>query len=164
MNVYYFAYGSNMNSARMKARGLVFSAGEAAVLPGYRLAFNKQSHSRPTVAYANIVPASQRWVEGVVYQLDSEQELLKMDVFEGTPVRYSRERMLLQVGESVQGAWVYAANPAFINNQLLPESNYLAHLLAAKNHLSADYLHWLQTHPCIPSACAGGDDGLIFNV
>lgn len=164
MKVYYFAYGSNMNSARMAARGLVFSAGQAASLPGYRLAFNKQSHNRPTVAYANIVPALQARVEGVLYQLDSEKELLKMDVFEGTPVRYSRECMLLHVEETVFTAWVYTANPAFINNALLPESNYLAHLLAAESYLSTDYFHWLQTHPCTPSECSGGDEGLMFNV
>ncbi len=119
-----------MNLARMRARGMAFSAARPASLPGYRLAFNKQSHSRPTVAYANIVPASESCVEGVVYQLESISALEKMDFFEGTPVRYSRERMWLSCAGGRLAAWVYVANPAFINNELLPESNYLAHLLA----------------------------------
>jgi hypothetical protein len=59
MSFYYFAYGSNMNPARMQARGLVFSAAESARLPGYRLAFNKRSHCTPGVAYANVVHSAQ---------------------------------------------------------------------------------------------------------
>lgn len=165
MSACYFAYGSNMNLARMRARGMAFSAARPALLPGYRLAFNKQSHNRPTVAYANIVPASGRVVEGVLYHLEAPSALEKMDFFEGTPVRYSRERLWLHCGETRLAAWVYMANPAFINNALLPESNYLAHLLAGAEHLSADYLARLQCQPCQPSApSTDGEEGLLFNV
>lgn len=164
MSAYYFAYGSNMNPARMQARGLVYDRALAGRLPGYALRFNKQSHSRPTVAYANIVPASGRCVEGVLYQLAEDRALAAMDVFEGTPVRYSRERMVLLSDEGPVAAWVYVANPAFINNSLLPESNYLNHLLAGEAHLSADYLAWLCEHPAHRSAEPASEEGLRFNV
>lgn len=164
MSAYYFAYGSNMNPARMEARGLAYVRARVGRLPGYALRFNKQSHSRPTVAYANIVPASGQCVEGVLYQLADELALAAMDVFEGTPVRYSRERMVLCSDEGVVPAWVYVANPAFINNSLLPESNYLNHLLAGEAHLSADYLAWLRQHPAHSSPNLAGEEGLRFNV
>src|SRR5690606_570231 len=116
MQIRYFAYGSNMNPARMQARGLRYFQAVAATLDGFRLRFNKQSHSRPEVAYANIVPASGSCVEGVLYSLEEEAELLKMDLFEGTPVRYSRERLAFRTAEGLFPGWVYVANPAFINN------------------------------------------------
>ncbi|MFT6592552.1 MAG: hypothetical protein ACJAU3_000610, partial [Zhongshania sp.] len=84
----YFAYGSNMNPARMRARGLNFVRAESAVLPGFRLVFNKQSHCKPSVAYANVRPASKCRVEGVLYTLANAADLDLMDHFEGTPVRY----------------------------------------------------------------------------
>ena len=37
----YFAYGSNMNSERVKERGIIFSKREYGILEGFRLVFNK---------------------------------------------------------------------------------------------------------------------------
>ncbi len=39
----YFAYGSNMNPARMQARGLSVCEALAGRLPGYVLCFNKRA-------------------------------------------------------------------------------------------------------------------------
>lgn len=169
MNIpYYFAYGSNMNPARMQARGLTFNWAQAARLPGYRLRFNKQSHANPGVSYANIEPATGARVEGVLYQLCDAASMAVMDGFEGTPVRYSRESLAVQLageGEPVwQQTWVYLANPAFINNSLLPESRYLEHLLAGRDFLSGDYLAALRDHPSHQSEALAGDAGLKFNV
>ncbi len=57
---FYFAYGANM-SARQLAKRLRCSdvtalKRRAAVLPDYRLTFDKLSSSDPTIGYANIVP------------------------------------------------------------------------------------------------------------
>ncbi len=165
---HYFAYGSNMNPARMRARGLHFSTAEAAVLANFRLRFNKQSHCRPEVSYANIEPALGSRVEGVLYALEDSDAIGKMDHFEGTPVRYSRERLRIHTpgrgAAASEVAWVYLANPAYINNQLMPEQNYLAHLLAGEAFLSAEYLAWLHEHDCHPSEQPGGELGLLFNV
>ena len=159
----YFAYGSNMNPARMRARGLEFVSAEAATLPSFRLVFNKQSHCKPTVAYANIQPCCKSHVEGVLYTLRNVNDLSLMDHFEGTPVRYSRERFIVQTQSGPRATWVYIANPAFINNNLLPESTYLAHLLAGSEFLSSQYLSMLAAQESVLAEPLLGEQGLLRN-
>ncbi|HSC84269.1 MAG TPA: gamma-glutamylcyclotransferase family protein [Pseudomonas sp.] len=136
---YYFAYGSNMNPARMQARGLLVEEAMAGQLPGFALCFNKRAHDHPGRAYANIRHQPGARVEGVLYRLAAASEILKMDPFEGTPVFYSRERMAVHTGRGPIAAWVYVANPAWRAEGLAPSRAYLAHLLAGRPHLSADY-------------------------
>lgn len=159
----YFAYGSNMNPARMRARGLDFVKAESATLPGFRLVFNKQSHCRPSVAYANVKPSSNRQVEGVLYTLAKADELDLMDHYEGTPVRYSRECLYVVTATGPRSSWIYVANPAFINDSLLPESSYLEHLLAGRDFLSADYMQMLMRHESVLSEPILGEEGLLRN-
>ncbi len=132
------------------------------MLRGYALRFNKHSHSCPGVAYANVVAATGGGVEGVLYTLSDDAELDKMDVFEGTPVRYSRERMLVDTAAGAVATWIYVANPAFVCAGLLPEDRYLAHLLAGAEFLSPSYLQWLGEQPCQPAA-ESGKCGLLYN-
>ena len=54
---YYFAYGSNMNPARMAVRGMRYRQSLRAQLPGWQLAFNKRAHGKEGIAYASIVKA-----------------------------------------------------------------------------------------------------------
>lgn len=136
---YYFAYGSNMNPARMQARGLLVEEAMAGHLPGFALCFNKRAHDHPGRAYANIRHQAGAVVEGVLYRLASESEICKMDPFEGTPVYYSRERMAVHTARGLIAAWVYVANPAWREDGLAPSRVYLAHLLAGREYLSADY-------------------------
>jgi gamma-glutamylcyclotransferase (GGCT)/AIG2-like uncharacterized protein YtfP len=163
MTYCYFAYGSNMNPARLRARGLDFVKAEPANLPGFRLVFNKQSHCLPSVAYANVRPSSNRHVEGVLYTLAKADELDLMDHYEGTPVRYSRECLNVVTTTGLRSTWIYMANPAFINNSLLPESRYLEHLLAGRDFLSADYIQMLMRHERVLSEPILGEEGLLRN-
>ena len=109
---YYFAYGSNMNPARMRSRGLQFDEALAGQLRGFALCFNKRAHDRPERSYANIRYQRDGVVEGVLYRLSHADEIRKMDPFEGTPIFYSRERMPVITAQGVIAAWVYVANPA----------------------------------------------------
>ena len=93
----YFAYGSNMNPARVRERGISFHHACSASLGGFQLAFDKASRQHQGVGHANIVFAPGTWVEGVLYWLDSETEIGKMDRFESTPVNYSREVIQVDV-------------------------------------------------------------------
>ncbi len=136
---YYFAYGSNMNPARMQARGLLVEEAIAGQLPGFTLCFNKRAHDHPGRAYANIRHQAGAVVEGVLYRLSAASEIFKMDPFEGTPVYYSRERMPVQTAQGPISAWIYVANPAWREEGLAPSRSYLAHLLAGRDHLSAPY-------------------------
>ncbi|UCO96591.1 gamma-glutamylcyclotransferase [Metapseudomonas lalkuanensis] len=136
---FYFAYGSNMNPARMRSRGLVFSEAMAGRLEGYALCFDKRAHDRPGRSYANIRYQRDGVVEGVLYRLAHEDEIWKMDPFEGTPIFYSRERMPVMTAQGVQPAWVYVANPAMREEGLWPTRSYLEHLLAGREFLSRAY-------------------------
>ncbi|QEY63980.1 gamma-glutamylcyclotransferase [Metapseudomonas lalkuanensis] len=136
---FYFAYGSNMNPARMRSRGLVFSEAMAGRLEGYALCFDKRAHDRPGRSYANIRYQRDGVVEGVLYRLAHEDEIWKMDPFEGTPILYSRERMPVMTAQGVQPAWVYVANPAMREEGLWPTRSYLEHLLAGREFLSRAY-------------------------
>ncbi len=160
---YYFAYGSNMNPARMHARGLLFSSAETARLEGYTLCFNKAAHNNPGVAYANVLPTHGGCVEGVLYRLGDVAAIAQMDHYEGTPVRYSRETLTVHTAAGSQRAWVYLANPAYIRRGLLPQSRYLQHLLAGAEFLSPSYLEWLRSQPChaVTEGCA--QRGLQYN-
>lgn len=144
---WYFAYGSNMNPARMRARGLLFDAAMSAQLPGYALCFNKRAHDLPGAAYANIRHQRDGVVEGVLYRLAHADEISKMDVFEGTPIFYSRERLPIQTAQGIQAAWVYIANPALRGDGVLPTRAYLQHLLAGREFLSDAYWQWLSQQP-----------------
>ncbi|MBD3645978.1 MAG: gamma-glutamylcyclotransferase, partial [Pseudomonadales bacterium] len=66
---YYFAYGSNMNPARVEYRGLRVEDYEGGVLHDYELAFNKRSVKHKGAASANVMAIQGGRVEGVIYKL-----------------------------------------------------------------------------------------------
>lgn len=146
---WYFAYGSNMNPARMRARGVRFSEAIGGRLPGYALCFNKRAHDRPGHAYANLRLQHDAEVEGVLYRLHSEAEIFTLDPFEGTPVFYSRERLAIHTARGIQPAWVYLANPAWRSEGLAPSRSYLQHLLAGREYLSPAYWQRLAATPAL---------------
>lgn len=166
---WYFAYGSNMNPARMEARGVPFVEVVAGQLSGFELRFNKRATGKQGVAYANIGYARHGQVEGVLYRLQQAVQIRQMDPFEGNPVRYSREVFVIDTLHGPVNAWVYVANAAMLAEGLLPERNYLNHLLAGAQWHSASYQDWLRDHPCLESlggtgALDAGADGLLYNV
>ncbi len=147
----YFAYGSNMNPARMRERGIDFVHAEGAALAGFALCFDKRAGNRDDAGHANI-----RWqpgtrVHGVLYRLRHAEGITQLDPFERTPVNYSREVYLLApaTGGAPVPAWVYVANAAAIRPGLRPEPGYLAHLLAGEALLPAAYVQALRDTPCL---------------
>ena len=163
---WYFAYGSNMNPARMRARGIAFEQCAAGTLSGFQLCFNKRASGKHNVAYANIAYARHARVEGVLYQLKCPEDISLMDPFEGNPVRYGREVYTVATAGGGINAWVYIANRALLATGLLPERRYLNHLLAGREFHSAGYHRWLQNQPCLESEVAADSDieGLKYNV
>ncbi|MDD9963041.1 MAG: gamma-glutamylcyclotransferase [Gammaproteobacteria bacterium] len=144
---HYFAYGSNMNPARVRERGLRFTAVRGGWLKDRRLVFDKVSRLHPNAAHANIVYAPRERVEGVLYRLASADEILKMDPFERAPWNYGRDAVQVQAGDDALWAWTYFANRAVRRNGLNPPAEYLAHMLAGRDHLSVDYFDWLARTP-----------------
>lgn len=162
----YFAYGSNMNPDRVRERGIRFAHASAATLADFTLVFDKTSKKHAGLGHANVRRAPGEAVEGVLYWLETAEEIGKMDRFESTPVNYSREVIHVQVqpdhlpadpdltpAQAADGAllittWTYFANPAVRRAGLLPPRSYLNHLLAGQPYLSARYLQMLRAQPC----------------
>ena len=149
---YYFAYGSNMNPARVERRRMPFVEHHGGVLDGFRLAFNKRSVKVPGAASANVMAADGHRVEGVLYRLADGAGIEFMDPFEGYPVRYRREILPVTFGTDVFEAWVYLANRDYIEEGLQPARWYLDHLLEGRPHLSENYYRRLLLTECMPDS------------
>jgi cation transport regulator ChaC len=146
---YYFAYGSNMNPARVAQRGLRFDEVRSATIDGVRLTFDKQSREHPHCGHANLAFAPGARTEGVLYRLDSNSEIERMDRFEAAPVNYSRDVVWVHTDDGELAAWTYFANAAVLRAGLRPERMYLNHLLAGRDYLSAAYFDWLSRVACV---------------
>ena len=150
---YYFAYGSNMNPARVRVRQMGFDVHMSAQLSGYELAFNKRSRKYPGAASANVMLASSAsLVEGVVYRLEHAAEIQVMDPYEGYPQLYTRTELPVQTSSGSVMAWTYIANAEHVVEGLKPARWYLSHLLAGKDYLSADYYARLASVICLPDS------------
>lgn len=149
MTRWYFAYGSNMNPARVTARGLGYDTVRRGVLPGVRLTFDKQSSDHPHGGHANLSADPDGRVEGVLYGLRNANDIVLMDRFERTPINYRREIVEVFADGDRIAAWTYFANAAVIRPNLRPERAYLEHLLAGRAYLSELYYASLCATPCV---------------
>lgn len=147
---YYFAYGSNMNAERVDERGIGFDEVLGGRLSGFGLRFQKISRDHQGAGHANIVYSRTEVVEGVMFRLVDEAQIVKMDPFERAPVNYSREVVTIATHRGDVTAWTYFANSAVIAPDLKPPRWYLDHLLAGGEHLSAEYLARLEAIQCAP--------------
>ena len=135
----YFAYGSNMNIKRLLERGVFFSAKEKGSLKGYRFIINKRSQKNPNIGFANIIKDSSSHVEGVIYDV-SQEDILKLDKFEGYPKHYRRENHIINNKECV----VYIANEEWTSaNELESTEEYKNHILEGREFLSENYYNKL---------------------
>jgi gamma-glutamylcyclotransferase (GGCT)/AIG2-like uncharacterized protein YtfP len=135
---YYFAYGSNMNAARVEARIGATRRSLAGVLHDHALRFDKASRVAG-IAHANVSPFPGERVEGALFELHSSDQITLMDPFEGYPLEYQRHRLPIATAEGAFEAWVYIAAPGTTAPALRPTREYLDHLLAGEIFLSADY-------------------------
>lgn len=154
----YFAYGSNLNFARMQARRIhvVGGQGLSARLSRFRLLFDKLSEAlgedgfqHGAIGYANLVPSASESVHGVVYILAKPHGLLGLDAYEGVAEgEYARTtvEIHLQDGASVT-ATTYLACPRACSphpGTLAPTRSYLNHLLAGRPLLPTTYVERLE--------------------
>lgn len=135
---YYFAYGSNMNVARVDARIGATRRVLSGVLADHELRFDKASRV-PGIAHANVAHRPGERVEGALFELSAPQQIELMDPFEGVPHDYQRQRHAIHTAEGEIDAWVYIAVPERIRHALRPAREYLEHLLAGEPFLSPEY-------------------------
>ncbi len=142
---HYFAYGSNMNPARMRDRVSEPCTAASGTLRDYLLRFNKRATGKHSgTAYANVIYRRGAVTEGVVYRLSAPEQITKLDPHEVYPEHYDRLVVQVETTDGLLDAWVYIANADFISEGLKPARWYLEHLLAGKDYLSQDYYERLQ--------------------
>lgn len=138
--VFYFAYGSNMNYARMRGRKAKWTKKLAATLHNFTLRFNTKA-STGNWSAANIIKKRDAKVEGVLYKTD-EKSLKKIDKYEGVPHHYKRVSVTVQVADGKNiTAITYIAHPPYSNT--FTRKKYLHHLLKGKPYLSKAYYAFL---------------------
>lgn len=136
----YFSYGSNMDPDRMKRKGVAFRERRHAVLKGYRLDFNKVSSRNPEEGFGNLVPEDGGSVEGVLYDI-LEDDILKLDPYEGYPKHYDRKNFAVSVEpEGLLDAIAYVAQPDQIRLNLKPRKDYVERLIKGSDLLSPAYV------------------------
>ncbi len=151
---WYFAYGSNMNPARLgddrlARKGVAMGARVGGRLDGWQLAFNKIGRGGKGAGAGNIVVAPGKIVHGTLNELpDPGFDVL--DIAEGVAGGHYERRTLPVVradtGETVQ-AIAYVA--LMVGEGLRPTREYLGHLLAGRDLLPADYWAWLKATPTL---------------
>ena len=151
---WYFAYGSNMNPARLvdgrlKEKGVEMGARIAGRLEGWQLAFNKIARTPPGAGAGNILVKPGGVVHGTLNQMP-DAGLAVLDVWEGVASGHY-ERRLLPVIRTDTGATVEAVAyvALMVGEGLRPTREYLGHFLAGQDLLPADYLEWLAATPTI---------------
>jgi len=151
---WYFAYGSNMNVARLvdgrlKEKGVAIGARIAGRLDGWQLAFNKIARTPPGAGAGNVLVKPGGVVHGTLNQMP-DAGLAVLDVWEGVASGHY-ERRLLPVIRTDTGATVEAvAYVALkVGEGLKPTREYLDHFLAGRDLLPADYWEMLRATPTL---------------
>ena len=152
--VWYFAYGSNMETATFRdRRGIAFSCALGARVPGWRIVFDKPPVVPGGAAVANIVPDPAAVVFGVLYEITPE-DLAHVELTEGVLIG-NYHRVTLQA-ESL-AAPVFATTAASFASHLrdstrVPSDRYMACVIAgAEEHgLPSAYIGYLRGIPVCP--------------
>jgi hypothetical protein len=130
----YFGYGSNMLTRRLRARVPSADPIGTGQLPGYRLHFHKRS--RDGSGKCNIVPETEETagVHGVLFDL-SRDDVDALDEAEQRGRGYERQTVQIRGSSSPVDAFAYVAQPAYVDDALLPYDWYRALVLAgAREH------------------------------
>jgi hypothetical protein len=158
--MWYFAYGSNMQSDTLRGRrGIAFRRAVAVRAPGWRVVFDKPPLFPIGEAFANIVPDPDAAALGVAFEVD-EDELAHIELSEGVLLGNYR-RVLLHVeplaaqADAPQTAVSLASDRR--DATLRPSTRYMALVVAgAREHgLPNEYVDVLRAVPASePTAVA----------
>ncbi|RME33301.1 MAG: gamma-glutamylcyclotransferase [Gammaproteobacteria bacterium] len=146
--LFYFAYGSNLSTARLRARIAQVRPVVRALLPGHRLCFHKAGRDGSAKCDAAHTGARGDRVFGVVFEI-ARSDLQVLDRIEGSGY-VRRSVSLLTTGGLPLQAVTYLATG--IDPGLLPYDWYRQHvLIGAREHcLPQAWLDRLGRIPCIP--------------
>lgn len=140
-DIYYFAYGSNLNPERMNTRKAFFKSRKLGKLLDYEFIINKVTASG-TLA-ANIRPKHGATVYGALYKC-TQETLGALDLFEKN---YSRQKLniITEDGDAIE-AIAYIAGVENCSDTLnIVSKDYLEHILCGRDILPADYVAFLES-------------------
>jgi cation transport regulator ChaC len=149
---WYFAYGSNMNPARLvddrlTPKGVALGRRIGGRLDGWRLAFDKVARMPKGAGAGNIVIAPGEAVHGTLNEIPPAG-LDVLDVWEGVAAGHYERRTVgvvrADTGETID-AVTYVA--LLVGEGLRPTRSYLSHLLAGRDLLPQKYWEWLKATP-----------------
>ena len=171
--IYYFAYGSNINPKRCHGRlqqaGCEILDEHIVKLDNYRLTFDKINPSGEDRGFANIEVDNNDHVIGVAYKM-KRKGLKVLDGFEGVDSKqYYRDHVIVDVFNP-ENQQFESGNQLICNVYMAcedakqwgygrkPTSEYLSHLLARKGEMPDYYQKKLENIPCIDCEVTGGND------
>lgn len=143
---HYFAYGSNMLTARLRARCPCAEPIGRARLDGFRIDFTKRGGDGS--GKATIHRAGQNeTVFGVIFSMALHERPM-LDGCEGFPTHYERIAVTVDGPDGMAEAETYIATEAMLGDTLLPLDWYHALVLtgALEHGLPADYVASLYMH------------------
>lgn len=155
----YFAYGSNMLTARLRARTPGARPLGTARLPGHSLRFHKRGMDGSGKCDAFFTGDANDVVLGVVYAVPLA-ELPVLDAAEGLGRGYRHATVSVEMPTGTQIALTYVAMPGFTADDLPPFGWYreLVRAGAAEHGLSPGYVAaFIDAVAAIPDPDAGRD-------
>jgi hypothetical protein len=155
--LWYFAYGSNMQSATLRGRrGVEYQRAVPATARGWRLVFDKPPLVPLVGAAANIVPDAAAATPGVAFEI-ADQDLAHIELTEGVLIgNYARVSVTL----APLGTAAVAPPTAFSLSSdrrdplALPSTRYMELVIAGavEHGLPAEHLAFLRS---VPTAADG---------
>ena len=153
--VWYFAYGSNMQSATLRGRrGIHFRRAVPGRACGWRLVLDKPGLIPTDSAFANIIPDAAAEVWGVLYQID-DNDLGHLDLTEGVLIgNYARIEIPVLASSEDPPLSAFTLVSDRRAPGLQPSTRYMGLLIAgAEEHgLPADYVGFLRRIPARPES------------
>jgi len=158
--MWYFAYGSNMESDTLRSRrGVPFRRALAVRAPGWRVVFDKPPLLAIGEAFANIVPDPDAVALGVAFEV-SDDDLAQIERSEGVLLgNYRRVELAVEVLAPCDDPPRRATSLASERRDasLRPSTRYMALVVAGalEHGLPADYVDALRAVPARePTAAA----------
>lgn len=150
MRMKYFAYGSNLLSARLRGRTPSAAAIGVATLSGYALRWHKRSRDGSGKCDAFRTGASDDAVVGVLFELTAADGA-ELDRIEGIGFGYGVRDVSVALGAERSRAFTYVARPDAIDASLAPYDWYKELVVAgAREHaLPGEYLACLLAQACV---------------
>lgn len=144
----YFAYGSNLCTARLEERVGPVEVLGTAVLKQHILRFDKESRDGSRKANALHTGSENDIVIGVLFKIDVGRKR-DLDRAEGLGKGYALKEVDVLCGDNIVRAYTYYATDPKSTNENLPYEWYLELILSgAKEHnLPPEYIERLQAHP-----------------